>query len=241
MADKSFVGKGIVYIENDAGVLVDVGNVTAFSYSAEEDKKELKNFRTAGGGNYNSLSRVSAVTISLTMSDFSAQNLSFGLFGAVTAVAAGTVVGEAQTTPADVSVDFLLPTDHMIDISEAVTVTGYVEGDDFQKTAAGILVLAAGDIPASTALAIGYTKKAVDVVQAFVSAARDRRIVLDGLNEAQSSAPVLINVHRGKFGPAAETAFIGDDFGEIALTGDALLDTSITTAGLSQYLEVKAA
>jgi hypothetical protein len=241
MADKSFVGKGIVYIESDDGVLIDAGNVTAFSYSAAEDKKELKNYRTAGGGNYNSLSRIDAVNISLTMSDFSAENLSLGLFGAVTAVTAGTETDEPQTTPSDVSVDFLLPTDNMIDVDQAVTVTGYVEGTDFEKKAAGILVLAAGSIPADTALAISYTRKAVDIVQAFVNAASDRRIVLDGLNEAQGGSPVLINIHRGKFGPAAETAFIGDEFGEITVAGDALQDTTIVTAGLSQYLEIKAA
>lgn len=241
MANKSFIGKGVVYVENDDGQLIDVGNCTAFSYSATEDKKELKNFRTAGGGNYNSLTRVSAVNINMTLSDFSAQNLSLGLFGSVTAVAAGTVTDEAQTTPADVSIDFLLPTDFMIDTGETVSVTGYTVGTDFEVRAAGILVLASGSIPASTVLAISYTKKAVDVVQAFVNAAANRRIVLDGLNEAQSSSPVVIDVHKGKFGPAAETAFIGDEFGEISLAGEALLDDTITTSGLSQYLVVKAA
>ena len=241
MADKSYIGKGIVYIENDDGQLVDVGNCTGFSYSASQDKKELKNFRTAGGGNRNTLERVDAVTLSLTMSDFSAQNLALGLFGAVTSVSAGAVADEPQTTPADVSVDFLLPTDNVIDTDAAVTVTGYVEGTDFEKRAAGILVLATGAIPASAALAISYTKKAVDVVQAFVNAAQNRRVLLDGLNEAQAGTPVVIDIHRGKFGAAQDTAFIGDDFGEIALEGEALQDDTITTAGLSQYLAVKAA
>jgi hypothetical protein len=93
MADKSFIGKGVVYIENDTGVLTDVGNVTAFSYSADEEEVALKNYRSAGGGNYNSLKRISAVNINLTMSDFSAENLAMGLFGSVTAVAADAVVG----------------------------------------------------------------------------------------------------------------------------------------------------
>ena len=241
MADKSFIGKGIVYIENDASQLIDVGNVTAFSYSADEEEVALKNYRTAGGGNYNSITRVSAVNVSLTMSDFSAENLAIGLFGSVTAVTAGAVADEAQTTPADVSVDFLLPTNHVIDTTQTVTVTGYTLGDDYQVSSAGIIVLAAGDIPADTALAISYTKKAVNVVEAFVTAAQDRRVVLAGLNEAQGSSPVVIHIHRFKSGPAQETAFIGDEFGEISINGEALLDASITTDGLSQYLQIKAA
>jgi hypothetical protein len=79
------------------------------------------------------------------------------------------------------------------------------------------------------------------VVQAFVNAAQNRKIVVDGLNEAQNGDPVFIKVHSGKFGPAAETQFIGDEFGEISLTGEALPDTTIVGAGLSQYLEIKVA
>lgn len=247
MTDKSYIGKGIVYVENDDGQLIDVGNATAFSYSADEDKKELKNFRTAGGGNYNSLSRIDAVNINLTLSDFSAENLSLGLFGGITAVAAGAVTGENQTTPADVSVDFLLPTDNIIDTAQTVTVAGsggtptYTENTDYEVKASGIKVLAAGSIPASTTLEIDYTKKESNLVEAFVNAAQNRKIVVDALNEAQGGTPVVITVHRAKFGPAQETPFIGDDFGEISLEGEALQDTTITTAGLSQYLKVNAA
>ena len=239
--DKSFVGKGVLFIENDDGVLVDIGNTTAFSYSAEEENIELKNYRTAGGGNRNSITRVTAVNLQLDVSDFSGQNLAFGLFGSVTAVAAGAVSGEAQTTPADVSLDQLLPTDHVIDTDETVTVTGYTEGTDFEVRAAGLVILASGSIPASTALSINYTKKAVDLVQAFVNAAQDRKIVLDGLNEAQNGSPVVITIYRAKFGPAQETAFIGDEFGSISLSGEALIDTTITSSGVSQYLKIAAA
>jgi len=241
MADKSYIGKGVVYVENDDSQLIDVGNATGFAYSADEEKKELLNYRTAGGGNYNSLTRVSAVNVNLTLSDFSAENLSLGLFGEVSAHTGAAQSNEAQTTPADVSVDFLLPTDYVIDTTQTVTVATYTEGTDFEVKAAGLLILASGSIPASTALDISYTSKSVDVVEAFVNAAQDRRIVVDGLNEAQGGTPVVIEVHRAKFGPAQETAFIGDEFGEISLSGEALQDTTITTSGLSQYLKVSAA
>lgn len=239
--DKSYVGKGIVYVENDADQLIDVGNCTAFSYSAEENKIELKQFRTAGGGNQNSITRTEAVTLAMSVSDFSAENLKLGLFGEASAIAAGSVTDEAQTTPADVSVDFLLPTDFVIDTDQTVTVTSYTEGTDFEVSSAGIIVLAAGSIPASTALAISYTKKAVDKVEAFVNAAQDRKVVLAGLNEAQNGDPVRITIHRAKFGPAQDTGFIADEFGSLDLNGEALLDTSITGSSLSQYLKVEVA
>lgn len=241
MADKSFIGKGIIYVANQAGVLIDRGNATAFSYAADEEEVSLPNFRTTGGGNYNAITRINAVNINMTFSDFSDVNLELGLRAGVTAVTAGVETDEAQTTPADVTADFLLPTDHVVDITASVTVTGYTEGTDFTKTGAGIVVLAAGTIPASTALAITYTKKAVDVVEAFTQSAINRLVVVDGLNEAQSGLPSIIRVHKFKPGLAQETAFLGQEFGEIAVGGQALLDTSITGAGLSQYLNIKKA
>lgn len=240
-ANKSYIGKGIVYVANDDGILVDRGNVTAFSYTAEEETISLPNFRNTSGGNYNSVSRLTAVNVSMTFSDFSADNYATGLRAGVTAVTSGVITDEAQTTPADVSKDFLLPTDNVIDITAAVTVTGYTEGTDFTKAGAGIVVLASGTIPASTALAITYTKKAVDSIQTFINAAIDRRVVFDGLNEAQSDAPTVIEIHKFKPGLAEEAQFLGTEFGEIVLPGEALLDASITGTGLSQYLQIKAA
>ena len=60
---------------------------------------------------------------------------------------------------------------------------------------------------------------------------------MGAINEAQSGDPVVVTVHRAKFGPAADLAMIGDEFAELTLTGDALKDTTITTAGLSQYFK----
>jgi len=239
--NRSFRIRGIVYLEDDTGRLRDVGNVSAMSYSAEEETIALANYRTAAGGNYNSDTRVSAVNISMTLHDLSAENLALGLFGGVTDVAAGTVTDEAQTTPSDVSVDCLVPTDHVINTAEAVTVTGYAEGTDFVKTGAGIIVLASGSIPADTALAISYTKLGGSVVEAFIKAAQDRRVVLDGVNVAQNGEPIVINIWRFKSGPASDTDFIGDEFGAIPITGEALPDPAITASDESAYLQVKVA
>jgi hypothetical protein len=239
--DKSYIGKGIVYIENELGALIDAGNVTAFSYSADQEKVELKNYRTAGGGNRNSIERIDAVTLAMAMSDFNAENLALGLFANVNSHTGGVQTDEAQTAPSDVSADCLIPTDHVVDTAQAMTITGKVEGTDFQKVSGGVLVLATGSIAADEALLITYTSKTVNEAEAFVDAARDRKVVLDGLNEAQGGDPVRITIHRAKFGPAADTGFIADEFGSISVSGEALQDATITTTGLSQYLKIEIA
>ncbi len=236
MTDKSYIGKGQVYMDGRA-----IGNVSELSFSIEEEKKELQDFTSAGGGLYNSLRRISSVELSMTMHDYNADNLAVAMFGTASAVAAGAVSDEAQTTPSDVSTDVLVTTDNVIDTGETVTVTGYVEDTDFTVNAGGIVVLASGSIPADTALAISYTKKAVDVIQTLTTSAQEYVLDFVGLNEAQSGDPVVIKVHRAKFGGGQDVSIIGDDFGSIQLTGDSLKDTSITTSGLSQYAEIKAA
>ncbi|RLA21064.1 MAG: hypothetical protein DRQ61_09045 [Gammaproteobacteria bacterium] len=240
MADKSYIGKGKVHLDGRF-----IGNVSSFTYGTTEDKKTLADFTQGGGGNYNSVIRIGDVTIGLIMHDYSAENIAMALFGDASSVTSIPVADESVTTRA--ALDTLVKTADMIDTSVAPVVTSdpagttYIEDTDYTVSAAGITVLSTGSISASTALLISYTKKAVDVVQTLTNSGAEYQLIFDGLNEAQSGAEVVITVHRAKFGPASEVGAIGEDFAELALSGEALKDTSITTAGLSQYIEIKQA
>lgn len=242
MADKSYIGKGKVYLNGRQ-----VGNVSTLSIQAEEDEQELPDYTTGGGGNYNSLKRISSVSLSLTMHDYSAENLAVALFGSSSAVTATAVTAESIAAPASVAGDPLVRTASVIDTAQTVTVTSdpagttYTAGTDYTVSAAGITILATGSIAATTALLVSYTKKAVDVVEALTTAGSEYEVTFDGLNEAQSGTPVVITAYRVKFGPAADLAMIGDEFAALELTADVLKDTTITGAGLSQYLKVQAA
>lgn len=240
MADKSFIGKGKVYLDGRF-----VGNVSEFVYGTTEEEKSLPDFTTTGGGNYNSIKRIQAVTTRMVFHDISAENLAEALFGSSSSVTATAVSNESIST--GTALDYLIETASMIDTDIAVTVTSdpagttYTEGTDYTVSAAGIVVLSTGTIPVSTPLLISYTKKAVDIVEALTGSGQEHRLVVDGLNEAQSGAPSKITVHRNKFGPADEVSAIGDDFAGVTLNGEALKDTTITTGGLSQFIQVQIA
>ena len=66
--DRSFIGAGSIYIKpaDNSAPLLPVGNVSEFKFSFEEDKKELKNY-LGGGGNRNTISRISSISASLTV------------------------------------------------------------------------------------------------------------------------------------------------------------------------------
>lgn len=240
MSDQSFIGKGKVHLDGRF-----IGNVSKFTYGTSEDKKTLADFTQGGGGNYNSVIRIGDVIIALTLHDYSAENIALALFGSTSSVTAAPVVDESITSRA--TLDTLVKTANMIDTSVAPVVTSdpsgttYAVETDYTVSAAGITILSTGSISASTALLVSYTKKAVDIVQALTTSGGEHELIFDGLNEAQSGAPVVITVHRAKFGPAAELGAISDDFGAVELAGEALKDTTITGAGLSQYIEIQQA
>jgi hypothetical protein len=181
------------------------------------------------------------------MNDYSKENLALALFGSTSVVTAGSISDEVITAPVNVAVDGFVKTANLINTASSVTLTDsagtttYVNGTDYEVTAAGVVILAAGAITTAQSLKIDYTKLASDVIQALTTSAQDYVLDFVGLNEAQSGDPVYIRVHKAKFGATSGLSLIGDDFGNIPLAGDALKDTTITTLGLSQYIEIKQA
>lgn len=238
--DKSYVGKGKVHLDKRF-----LGNVSVLDFTINEENIELTDYTSAGGGNYNSLRRIDSVEMSMTMHDLSADNLAVALFGSTSSVATSTITDESIT--AGTVLDTLIRTANVIDIDQTVVVTSdpagttYVEGTDYELSAAGITPILTGGISASDPLLIDYEVKPNDVVQALTTSAQEFELIFDGLNEAQSGSPVLITVYRAKFGGAQGLSMIGDEFAEIALTGDVLKDTSITSTSLSQYLKIESA
>lgn len=238
MTDYSYIGKGKIYLDGRF-----IGNVSELTFSVNEEKKELPDYTSPGGGTYNSLRRITGVEMSIKAHDLSPENLAMALFGSTSAVTASAVTDEVITSNA--TLDTLVKTANVIDTAIAPVVTGsggtptYVVDTDYTVSPAGIIPLSSGAITAALALLIDYTKKAVNVIEALTTTAQEYDVLFDGLNEAQSGNLVVINAYRGKFGAAQGLGFIGDDFAEIQLTGDVLKDTSIVGAGLSQYFSIK--
>jgi hypothetical protein len=78
----------------------------------------------------------------------------------------------------------------------------------------------------------------VATIEALTTGSQTFELVFAGINEAATGRTVTVTVHRAKIGAAQGLGFIGDDFGALEITGEILIDTSITTAGLSQFFKV---
>ncbi len=239
--DRSFIGAGSIYIKpaDNSAPLLPVGNVSQFQFSFEEDKKELKNY-LGGGGNRNTLSRISSISASLTAHDFTAENLAMALRGSAKAGSTVAITDEAHVSHG--VGNELIPFNKMPDMSKTVTVkdsmdTTLVEGDDYTLTKAGIVVLSGGGID-DQGVKVSYTPLASNMVQALIESGKEFVLFMEGLNDAQDGKAFNIRVHRVKFSPVQNLDFISDDFASIPLELDVLADTSITSSGLSTFMQI---
>lgn len=238
----TYVGKGKVFLADNgapATGLTEVGLVTNLKVSVAQEEKKLADFTAPGGGTYNKLTRVTDVTIELSLRELLPENLSKALYGTSSKLAAGNVSAEMVTVAA---LGALLPltkagASSVVVKNQAGSVT-YVAGTDYRVTGAGIIVLPGGSITASQQLSVSYSYPQQNLLQALTTSGGEYRLVLDGLNEAESGKAVMLDVFRVKFSPTDGLEMIGDDFATLTIKGAVLKDTSKTGVGVSQYLTV---
>lgn len=110
----AFIGAGIVSVAPwsdttafDSLTFVDVGNVSKLVPSFSEDRKTLKNFRNAAGGNYASFARVETAELAIDFRDLSAENLALALWGTGTTATGNTTIEALLNAAPLVAVKFV--------------------------------------------------------------------------------------------------------------------------------------
>jgi hypothetical protein len=240
--DYSYLGSGKIWLREigGSGGLTQVGNASQLQFSVTEDTKELKDFTQPGGGTYNEVRRISAVEMSATIHDLSAQNLARALYGAASTEATATVTDEAH---ADIVIGALIPTNFLPSAITAVKegATTLVLNSDYTIEPSGIVCLSGGTNALANGddITITYTKADQDVVQALVNSGKEYELLFDGLNEARSGKRTRVRAWRVKVGALAQLALIGEEYAAMEVTGKLLKDTSIVGAGISQYFKVE--
>lgn len=244
ITEDSYIGKGVVHIKNRAsGGFRFLANVESLTQAFETEEKSIPNNTTGGGGEWDSLTRVTGATASAVMYDFSPENLALATNGTVSAITATPITDEALTATA---LGEIVPSLKMINTAVAPVVkntagtTTYVAGTDYSVSAAGITPLVGGTMVAVTGFKLSYTPAAGSAVEMLMAAAGEYTLMIDGLNEADSGKPVRITMHRAKPKATSGLEYIGDDFGTLPIDFKLLPDTS-KAAGKSQYAVIEKA
>jgi hypothetical protein len=181
--------------------------------------------------------RITGVTLAMTLHDLSPENLAMALYGTTEAVAAGSVTDETVTAQVGALVRLAHTGISNVVVQDETDTTTYTAGTDYEVRPGGIFILSTGAITDGETLHVAYDYGAQDVVQALDGAQGTYELVFEGLNEARSGKPVIVDVWRARFGAAGTISFIGDDYAGLEISGKALKDTS-KPSGTSQYFRV---
>lgn len=235
---KTLISKGKTYLQGADGLRIFLGNLPKLQATHELETKTLADYTSAGGGNYDTLERIKSVKLSFEMTDFNADNLKIALRGVAKKVSAGTVADEPHVA----RVGEYVPTDNIY-ISNVVVEplsgsTVIENGTDYLVTSNGIFIPKDSKIPAPVGstdnIKISYDFGAAIRIEAAVNAAKEYKLVFEGINEVDGK-PRRIVVHRFKSGMAKDLDFIGDDFGKLAVEGEVLKDPNILAADESPF------
>jgi hypothetical protein len=242
MSNKSFMGKGSIYLEEIGGTagLLPIGNCSSLSLTFNEDKKEQKDYEEAGGAVIDTVSRISSVTGAIVALNFDAANMALAVRGLTTSVTAAAVTLEPHVAKIGGFIKFVsLPN---MAIAPVITNVGatvtYTVDVDYEVKNGGIKILAGGVITADLAIECNYTKIASKTIEGLTSSSKQYRLYFDGLNEADSGKPATVLLHRTNFNPVQALSLIGDEFAELAMNFDILKDTSIVGASISKFVKM---
>lgn len=244
----SFVGKGSAYLRNrdKAEGLMRVGNVSALEFAVETNKISQPDYENSGGGEANSIDRITAVNANMTALELSGRTLAIALRGTASDVAGGsTVTAERHTAYKGALIAF----DELPDISDpgaTITVTQDPAGTptvmtldtDYTVTRAGVIPTTTGAIVDGDTVDVAYTKAPQVIVEALTESAQEFELLFNGLNEAASGRAVMVRIYRIKFSPTSGLGVIGDEFAELPMEGTCLADPAIVATGLSKYFRV---
>ena len=240
----SYIGVGELLLAPYAfpNKMFKVGNVNKLDFSFSESEKSIKNFKTTGGAKANSLRTLDSVSLSVGFVDRTADNLAVIFRGDTASVATAAIVDEVKTAYLG----------RYIKLDKQVGVTGHVVkhtsgtptytlNTDYTVDSKGLIKipLTGGAITDGQSLKISYNHKAFEKVEPLINASVEYKALFMGLNGAQSGKEFVIEIHKIKFGVPSSLPIIGEDFAAMEAAADALADTTITTAGLSQFMTIR--
>ena len=184
--------------------------------------------------------RSKSAKISLTLEDFSKENLALALYGAASAIASGSVTNEALPTTlvagdyvrtAKPNISALVVTD------SAGTPATLTAGTHYEITSAvhgTIKFLNVGTFTQPFKLA--YSNAAASNVNMFTQSAQELWVKFDAIETVSGQNNKLVELYRVLFDPTSDLQLINSETGKLPLAGSALYDSSkVSDAVLGQF------
>lgn len=238
-----YLGVGRVYarLSGAAAGLIDIGDTSKLDIAVKENKLRQANSSKLGGGVRATVSRITEVTLSMMLNDLNKTNVARALFGSESAVPGASVLDEVVVAykGALSRLAHINPTAVTVTTSDGLTT--YVVGTDYEVRPSGIFIIATGAILEGASLKVDYTYAGYDKVEAMTTGAIILELHFEGLNEANSGLPVIVDIYRAQLSPTKALSLLGDKFADLTIDAEVLGDPTKVGAGISQYFTVKMA
>jgi hypothetical protein len=238
-----YLGSGKIYarVAGTATGRMELGNASKLELEVKEDKQKLKDYTKPGGGTYASVTRVDTVTLKMTLHDLNKTNVARAVFGSEAIVTGAAVLDEVVTAYKDAMCPLAHPSPTTVVVTNTAGTTTYVEGADYEARPGGLFIPPASAITDGQSLKVDYSFATYNKVEALTTGAQTLELFFEGLNEANSGKPVLVDVWRAQLSPTKALSLLGDKFADLEVEAEVLKDSSKTGVGISQYFRARLA
>lgn len=224
------------------------GLVSTIQHTVETNDITLADTTTPQGGEYDSVSRVTSVGLSVNFRELYTWVLGALVWGDTTSVPSTTITDETHLAGVDGTIALAQMPLTIASVAAGTGSTTFKEDDDWVMTGSGIepvpggaleaAIKAAGTTPYS--VKVSYTSATVDVVQALTNSGKTFEFLFEGENAAGTQKRIEARYFRVRLNPASSFDWINtEDFMGAETTAKVLLDTSKVGSGLSKYCRIR--
>lgn len=237
--NEAFAGVGRMHARayGSSGAFRHVGNASLLTLKQELDIQEQRDYTALGGGLAKRRARLKNVKADLTWLSFNTANLTLALAGTAAAVAEAAVTNEVVKGYKGSVTPLAAPPKAITAVNKVGVGTALAAGTDYRLSPGGIVWLEGGSITDGDSFEVDYTGYAHDRIEAAMKPATELEVFFEGLNDAEDGSPVIGNLWRCSFPPAAEIALIGEQMAELKFPVELLKDAN-RGSGTSGFFRV---
>lgn len=238
--DESYLGVGKVYARRygSTDAKRHVGNVSKVSIKQKLKTIDIKDYTKPGGGNRNKIERTDSVSLDMTWLEFNTENLTLACGGTSSSVASATVATEPVTFAVGGLIRLQHPVTEVTEVKNGTTT--YAAGSDYIASPGGLYIPEGSTIADGSSGTVTYSHPSYDRVEAMTKISTELEMFFEGLNEADSDVPVLVDIWRVHMPPAGELALLtgSDNPSELGFSAEALKDPTKTGPNESPFFRV---
>lgn len=225
---KSYIGVGKVHarVFGTTGKFRHVGNVSVLNLKHTLDSQKQRDYTRSGGGTAVRVDRVEAIEAEMTWLTFTKENWALATAGIAVDVALASILDEVINGYKGATVPLAHPPSAITAVTNSAGTTTYAAGTDYEMTAGGLYFPDASTIVEAADLKVDYDHPAYTRLEGAMGASSELELWYEGLNEADSDKPMLVNLWRMSVPSAEEIALIGLTLGEMKFGGELLKDAS---------------